>query len=317
MKITAVSKHRISFLCLWGALILMGAISVTADENRPVSKAGSTLTINLTAVPTAAYQEMTASDKIDLSKLRSQSVKIQDESMEKGKNYWSIAKKYNIDIYTLIGANPDLPFKSHLHQMLHILSQKGVLHTVAPDEDLSKIAAEYRTDEKTLKVQNGISWWHRLHTGDVLFVPNARPFRMVKEWKEYFNKRGLFGVPFSRWATWTSGFGLRVDPFTGQKKEHTGVDLRAKFGDPVYASAAGTVIFTGLAGGYGNLIKIKHKNGYTTYYGHLSKIDVQPGQKVRRGAYIGRVGATGRVTGPHLHFEIRKNGIPVNPLQYI
>jgi murein DD-endopeptidase MepM/ murein hydrolase activator NlpD len=78
------------------------------------------------------------------------------------------------------------------------------------------------------------------------------------------------------------------------------------------------VVFTGVNGGYGNLIVIAHGNGYTTYYGHLSKIYVKVGQKVHRGAgIIGRVGATGRVTGPHLHFEIRKKGKAVDPLRYI
>jgi murein DD-endopeptidase MepM/ murein hydrolase activator NlpD len=200
---------------------------------------------------------------------------------------------------------------------LNILSHKGVLHTVHPDDNLTKLAEKYRTTEKIIQDANKIHWWSPMHTGDVLFIPNVKPLLMVKEWRDYFSKRGMFGVPFSKWATWTSGFGLRVDPFTGKHREHTGVDLRAKYGDPVYASAPGKVIFTGVAGGYGNLIRIAHAHGYTSYYGHLSKIYAKTGQKVRRGTLIGRVGATGRVTGPHLHFEIRLNGKPLDPLQFI
>jgi len=140
---------------------------------------------------------------------------------------------------------------------------------------------------------------------------------MTKQWKDYFSRRGIFGTPFSQWASWTSSFGLRTDPITGEEQTHKGIDLRAKFGVSVYASASGRVQFTGVAGGYGNLIQIKHKDGYVTYYGHLSKILVKSGQKVRRGTLIGKVGATGRVTGPHLHFEIRKNGKALDPLALI
>jgi len=270
-----------------------------------------------TATVVATYSEATASDVIDPKKLRAKDVVVTVHKVDFGENYWTLAKQANIDIYTLIGANPTMPFKAAYHMTLNILSRKGVLHTVHPEDNLSKLAEEYRTTEKIIKDTNDIHWWRPMHKGDVLFIPNAKPLLMVKEWRDYFSKRGMFGVPFSKWATWTSGFGLRIDPFTGKHREHTGVDLRAKYGDPVYASAPGKVIFTGVAGGYGNLIKIAHAHGYTSYYGHLSKIYARMGAKVRRGTLIGRVGATGRVTGPHLHFEIRLNGKPLDPLQFI
>jgi LysM repeat protein len=265
----------------------------------------------------SSYSVASASDVIDLKKLRSKDVAIEVHKVSSGENYWTLAKKANIDIYTLIGANPTMPFKAAYHMTLNILSQKGILHTVHSDDTLLKLAEKYRTTEKVIQDANHIHWWHPIQTGDVLFIPNVRPLLMVKEWRDYFSKRGMFGVPFSKWATWTSGFGLRVDPFTGKKREHTGVDLRAKYGDPVYASAPGKVIFTGVAGGYGNLIQIAHGHGYVTYYGHLSKIYARMGSKVKRGTLIGRVGATGHVTGPHLHFEIRLNGKPLDPLQFI
>jgi len=268
-----------------------------------------------TAAPT--YSEATAADVIDLKNLRSKDVTVEVHQVDFGENYWTLAKQGNIDIFTLIGANPDMPFKAAYHMTLNILSKKGALHTVHAGDTLTKLAEEYRTTEKVIRSANHIHWWHPMRPGDVLFIPNSRPILMVKEWKDYFDKRGIFSVPFSRWATWTSGFGLRVDPFTGKTREHTGVDLRAKYGDPVYASATGKVVFTGVAGGYGNLIKIAHAHGYMTYYGHLSKIYARMGARVKRGTLIGRVGATGRVTGPHLHFEIRLNGKPLDPLQFI
>jgi murein DD-endopeptidase MepM/ murein hydrolase activator NlpD len=278
----------------------------------------------VTATPTPhaeisapVYIEAAPTDIIDIKKLKSSDVKVTVHTVGQGENYWSLAKAANIDIYTLIGANPSMPYRAALHQQLNILSKKGVLHTVEKDDTLGKIAGYYRTTEKAIKEANGLHWWWPMHVGNVLFIPNARPIRMIQAWKDYFDKRGMFGVPFSKWATWTSGFGIRVDPISHEERSHKGIDLRAKYGDPVYASAPGKVIFTGISGGYGNLIQIAHGHGYITFYGHLSRIYVKSGQKVRRGSLIGRVGATGRVTGPHLHFEIRLNGKALDPLQFI
>jgi murein DD-endopeptidase MepM/ murein hydrolase activator NlpD len=262
-------------------------------------------------------EEISASDSIDLKHLRAVKVKVSAHKIEMGENYWTIATDNKITIYTLIGANPTLPFKAAINQALNILSRKGVLHSVEKGETTASIADLYKVDEKTVKDENHITWWNRLRDGDVLFVPDVRPVRMLREWHNYFSNRGFFGDPLATWGAWTSGFGLRTDPLTGEERHHKGIDLRAKYGDPVYAAASGKVIFTGVSGGFGNLIQIKHAQGYISFYGHLSKIYAKRGQKVRRGTLIGRVGATGRVTGPHLHFEIHKNGKAINPLPLI
>ena len=103
----------------------------------------------------------------------------------------------------------------------------------------------------------------------------------------------------------TGGFGRRTDPFNGAVRDmHTGLDISAPYGTKVYSPADGTVIFAGGREGYGNLVVIDHKFGYTTRYGHLSKFNIQVGQRVSRHDVIGYVGTTGRTTGPHLHFEI-------------
>ena len=115
-----------------------------------------------------------------------------------------------------------------------------------------------------------------------------------------------------------SGFGGRANPFGGGSYEfHSGQDIEATWGDPVVAGASGTVTFVGWQNGYGQLIVIDHGGGLTTRYGHLSHIDVAQGQAVARSEFIGRVGSTGRSTGPHLHYEVRFNDEPVNPLQYL
>jgi murein DD-endopeptidase MepM/ murein hydrolase activator NlpD len=115
----------------------------------------------------------------------------------------------------------------------------------------------------------------------------------------------------------TSTFGYRTDPFFGRPALHTGIDFRGEYGEPVRATAAGRVVTAGQAGGYGNLVEIDHGSGLATRYGHLSRIAVEAGQWVSAGAVIGAIGSTGRSTGPHLHYEVRVDGAPVDPSRYI
>jgi len=114
-----------------------------------------------------------------------------------------------------------------------------------------------------------------------------------------------------------SGFGMRIDPFIRAPAMHTGVDLRADAGDPVRATAEGTVTVAGWNGGYGKMVEIDHGHGLATRYGHLSAIDVRIGQRVRVGQILGKVGSTGRSTGPHLHYETRVDGEAVDPQKFL
>jgi len=117
--------------------------------------------------------------------------------------------------------------------------------------------------------------------------------------------------------TW-GAFGRRSDPFSGEGTEfHPGVDISAPPGTPVHATADGFVIASGWSGGYGRLVVIDHGAGTQSFYAHLSRIFVQTGKEVRRGELVGEVGSTGRVTAPHLHYEVRIGGAPVNPYQYM
>jgi murein DD-endopeptidase MepM/ murein hydrolase activator NlpD len=115
----------------------------------------------------------------------------------------------------------------------------------------------------------------------------------------------------------SSPFGVRMDPFLGRPAMHTGLDLRGDTGEPVHVTANGRVSMAGRDGGYGNMVEVDHGNGFATRYGHLSEIDVKVGQPVRIGETIGRIGSTGRSTGPHLHYETRINGEPVDPQKFL
>jgi murein DD-endopeptidase MepM/ murein hydrolase activator NlpD len=114
-----------------------------------------------------------------------------------------------------------------------------------------------------------------------------------------------------------SGFGVRVDPFLGTPAMYTGLDLHGETGDPVRATADGTVVAAGWSGGYGRVVDIDHHNGLSTRYGHLSSVEVRVGQSVKRGQIVGKVGSTGRSTGPHLHYETRLKGEAVDPQKFL
>jgi len=115
----------------------------------------------------------------------------------------------------------------------------------------------------------------------------------------------------------TSGYGPRIDPFMGRLALHTGFDMREETGAPVRATGGGKVVSAGWSGGYGNMVEIDHGNYLSTRYGHLSSISVTEGQTVAPGAFLGRVGSTGRSTGPHLHYEVRVDGEPVDPGRFL
>lgn len=133
---------------------------------------------------------------------------------------------------------------------------------------------------------------------EVISVPSARP------------------VP-GKHITFTSAYGVRSDPFRGRAAMHAGIDLAGPIGTPVYATADGIVDRAQWANGYGNLVEINHGKGIQTRYGHLSKILVKPGQRVKRGDLIAKMGSTGRSTGSHLHYEVRLDGRAVNPIPFL
>ena len=128
-------------------------------------------------------------------------------------------------------------------------------------------------------------------------------------------RRGLFARPVD--GPITSGFGPRVHPIFGDVRMHTGVDFGVAAGTPIRAAGDGVVVLAGPYGGYGNATVIDYGNALATLYGHQSALLVAPGDRVTRGQVIGRSGCTGYCTGPHLHFEVRVYGTPVDPLPYL
>jgi murein DD-endopeptidase MepM/ murein hydrolase activator NlpD len=138
---------------------------------------------------------------------------------------------------------------------------------------------------------------------------------------EYFeDKRSLYASTPADWPVrgWvTSPFGSRISPITGKIQFHEGMDIAAQIGTPVIAPADGVVIKAGSESSYGDLVELSHGYGLKTIFGHNSRLNVKPGQHVKRGDIIAYVGDTGSSTGPHLHYEVRLNGLPVNPVHYL
>ncbi|MBS2021677.1 MAG: M23 family metallopeptidase [Deltaproteobacteria bacterium] len=142
--------------------------------------------------------------------------------------------------------------------------------------------------------------------------------RMLKSYFE--DQQALLSAVPSIWPTRgfiTSDFAHRYDPYTGDKVMHEGMDIGAQVGTPVKAPADATVVFVGTEGGYGNVLVLDHGYGIKTRYGHLSRIDVKTGEKVKRGQFVAAVGNSGRSTGPHLHYEVRVNGVADNPRKFV
>jgi murein DD-endopeptidase MepM/ murein hydrolase activator NlpD len=115
----------------------------------------------------------------------------------------------------------------------------------------------------------------------------------------------------------TGPYGERTDPFSGEGAYHTGIDISAPAGSTVTAAADGTVEEAGWSNGYGRLVIVDHGNGYETYYAHLSRVDVIEGQSIHQGERVGAVGTSGHSTGPHLHYEVRVGGVPINPYRFL
>jgi len=161
--------------------------------------------------------------------------------------------------------------------------------------------------------------------GPLVIDPSAMFDTNVKELDEALDaldnlKREARRLPLANPAPGhvvTSPFGVRTDPLLGTAALHSGMDFRAATGMPARVTAPGVVTKAGWNGGYGRMVEVDHGQGFTTRYGHLSKILVSVGQKLAAGDVIGQTGSSGRSTGPHLHYEIRRNGEALNPLRFL
>lgn len=191
-------------------------------------------------------------------------------------------------------------------------SSDGVYHTVEEGQTLYDIAKAYNVSIEDLKQANSIEDETKLSIGAQLWIPGAKKLASVGRDQDSHRKvlPGFLAWPVDGGII-TSRFGLR------NSRNHDGIDIGAKEGTPILAAADGKVVFNGWMHGYGRMLIVKHANHLTTVYAHNSKNNVKKNSRVKRGQTIGEVGQTGRSTGPHLHFEVRNDTHPKNPLLYL
>lgn len=198
------------------------------------------------------------------------------------------------------------------------------MYTAMMDEELSKAIAHRGGIGlgsillKELNMRGDSSQPDEGFLDKVSKITQAKPYSQMPEESANDNEAGQtpkFKSPIS--GVLSSKYGYRHDPFKQDVKFHHGIDIAAKEGTEVYPSASGVVIFSGWKDGYGNMVEIRHNNGYVTRYGHNAKNLVKEGDNVDLGTQIAEVGSTGRSTGAHLHFEIRKDGVAQNPADFM
>jgi murein DD-endopeptidase MepM/ murein hydrolase activator NlpD len=256
--------------------------------------------------------------------------------VEKGENFWVIAKGYGIPVSDLVKANPDVvPERLQIGQQISLVVPRPLIsvytvefaeyddeiqYDIEYEDTASMYQGEYRTkvsgekgarfvEAEVYKV-NGLEVGRLVMNEEILEEPTTKVvYRGTKD-PPPRKGTGVFAKPTSRGYI-TSGFGWRWG------RQHTGIDIGIPIGTPVTAADGGEVIFSGTKGGYGKCIIIDHGANMKTLYAHNSKLYMRKGDKVFKGQTIAASGNTGRSTGPHLHFEIQKNGVPVNPTGYV
>ncbi len=244
-----------------------------------------------------------------------------EHEVKPGESLWRIARRYGRQIHTIASVNySTLSRLGHLPAgiKLRIPNRDGIMTTLDPGQTLWDLMKTYDVDYRKILVFNDIKSTSRLRRGMELFIPGATPVNPYRYRFNHGRKKGSYLWPLPpKNRRITSGFGNRIHPIYKRKIFHTGIDIAARHGTAAYAGRAGKVNFVGYINGYGKVIRIRHSSREESFYAHLSDFLVKRGQFVEQGQPVGKVGSTGHVTGPHLHFEIRVNGKPVDPTKYL
>ncbi len=230
-----------------------------------------------------------------------------------GETLSEITSRYGIGIDDLVGANPDLSSLDRLPVGVELLIPpgSGLLVRWEPDLDLGEVLRRHDADPVRVLRANAIHAPSDLEPGMLLWLPGIAPTTALERLAQVREMENRYVWPVH--GRITSYFGRRSIGM-GTSNFHRGLDVAAPTGTPIAAARSGTVTFAGWYGSYGYLVRIRHAGGDESWYAHKSRILVDVGQSVAQGDLIGRVGSTGLSTGPHLHFEIRRNGTAIDPL---
>jgi len=250
-------------------------------------------------IRTSLYVIKSRRDPIQVPELKFYKYRVKDKD-----TFWTILAKTSLDMDTLITSNNlATPRDIASGMTIYIPNMRGIIYKKQKRESLSDISRKFRGSPEVLKIVNRMD----NEAKPVIFIPCGKLSNL---------ERSLFlGTAFSSPVKGrkTSGFGFRKDPIQHDRRFHSGIDIACPIGTRVSAARSGKVIFAGYNGGYGKLVIVEHTRNYCTYYGHLNKIMVRKGDTVSTGQNIAISGNTGRTTGPHLHFEVRKHEKPIDP----
>jgi murein DD-endopeptidase MepM/ murein hydrolase activator NlpD len=244
-------------------------------------------------------------------------VKLSFHMVQKGESFWNIAQQYQINIQTLIAANPYLTtLLAKANQEIVIPTQNGVLVAIDNFYDASKMARILKNNEIRGEYFPSVFDLFSLDNIKFIFFKDSIPVIYNSYMTELCNIKLNFQSPYPS-RRYTSLFGRRIDPFTRRPTFHDGIDISGKMGNPVYPIREGLVSFIGWKDGFGYTIKIIHPDGYASLYAHCSKIVSKKGDFVTKKDVIAKLGSTGRSTGPHVHLEIYHHGALLDPLFFI
>lgn len=236
-------------------------------------------------------------------------------TVEDGESIAGIAATLGVPVANLLASNRLFGGEQLQPGQVLYASTQGIVHIIQPGQTLSDIARSYAVPLATLTAANELTTSSMIFAGDRILIPGAT----TSFWDNAIVlSRGVptrFIWPLE--GEVLSGYGFRIHPVLGVHHHHDGIDIDVPEGTTVYATAAGEVFFYGEQPGYGNLLIIKHEDGFYSFYGHLLDSFVFAGQFVEMGQAVARSGNTGISSGPHLHFELRNREHPLDPLRFL
>ncbi len=337
VKATAIVINGDQVVCLkdreLAEEVLAEIKSLYIDEDKDYKKVGFSEDVALEEVASKVSEIKDKEEVIKLITRGTDQEKI--HRVASGESAWTIARKHDLRVADIEAANPGIdPERLQIDQELSLVVPKPyisvqtkeyveLVEEIPFETEYEKTESLYKGDKKItvqgiegereikgyLIKENGVLVDREILQEEILSEPRTRIIAEGTKPRPATVATGIFSRPTR--GRLTSGFGYRWG------RRHEGIDIANSLGTSISAADAGRVSFAGYRGSYGNLVIINHENGYQTYYAHCSRILVKSGSRVYKGQEIAKVGNTGRSTGPHLHFEVRRNGAPINPLQFV
>lgn len=263
-------------------------------------------------------EEVVEEIKPEAASLTRKELRFTKYRIKSGDSVWDIARRNGIRTGTLLWANSSVIQDGNtlpVGKQIMIPNMDAIEVPLKPGESISSVASRFSVNTSEILKYNAVKDVKALKPGDKLYIPN--PNFTFQNIQKALAKRPDGLIWPASYRIVNSEFGFRMHPIHKRKIFHEGIDIGGGRGSTVYAAGDGRVSFVGWMRGYGKIIVMRHQDGITTRYAHLSNTRVIRGQRVEQGQMIGAIGATGLATGPNLHFEVRKNGLPQDPLTYL